>query len=333
MNRQRNRQRPTPTDPSSRDRSYAITVDSPPIASAKNVDWSSNLNTLHIPIKVERWKPDPTFNDSFGAAESIPLQKWATYSAIIESKRVEEERIRRQHEMTEFQRSLRSRLQLHAQLKKQALSDAIEQVTAQSIQSHDRWSHLQSKQPQTHRKTQKAIQNGQKRLQATLSSESLDIQDFPDDRLYFVYPEDPYHHFHKMPASESTELIAEWHQVPGGLPQDDGALVRELRMSVRASQLDEIKRKQFGQVYLANRHKYSLQERAQASEWRENHVEKSKTRPSSPEASASPRPKPRSSATYTDTRLHAAHHLEYRVEKYSGMDSDTPQQTVFDALD
>ncbi|TPX40159.1 hypothetical protein SeMB42_g03935 [Synchytrium endobioticum] len=258
----------------------ALTLDSPPIGSERNVDWSSNRNAARVHVRVERWAPSYT-------APAHPAQQ-----ACIESKRVQEERAKRHRHLLDFQKALMSRLQVHAKRKKEALSDALDQVAVQATQRHKRCSHLFrcNRYPHHHSACRcvspspSPVHAAPNRpfpvLATSLSSESLDLQDLPNDRSYFVHHSDRYHYFHNKAHPESTASVAaEWD-----LKEEDesGKSERELRLFYRQSHLDEIRRKQFGAVYQATRHKYSQQGRHEASEWR--------SRAKMPSTSVSPEP-------------------------------------------
>ena len=82
-----------------------------------------------------------------------------------------------------------------------------------------------------------------------LSSEDLLLSDFPKDRPYIVFPQERY--------DLNLQYFTPTNLIPPKVKRD---AEKELRMCYRAGHLDEIKKKQFGQVYTSTRKYYMDQE-------------------------------------------------------------------------
>jgi hypothetical protein len=103
----------------------------------------------------------------------------------------------------------------------------------------------------THREQQQEIVDRQATwLPKALSIEDLDLDQLPADRSYMVLGMEKYNLQQRYFEQDSAEP-----------PARKKELEKELRTSYRMGHLDEIKRKQFGKVYLETRKHYMELER------------------------------------------------------------------------
>ncbi|KAJ3124883.1 hypothetical protein HK098_000821 [Nowakowskiella sp. JEL0407] len=96
-------------------------------------------------------------------------------------------------------------------------------------------------------------------LDRQLSSDDLSSCDFPDDRQYLIFPNEKYHYHKKLFTPDSTQT----HQPKPTCPinHTNNGPEQMLNLFYRAGHISELKKRQFGKVYLANRKEFAEKER------------------------------------------------------------------------
>ncbi|TPX64316.1 hypothetical protein SpCBS45565_g05949 [Spizellomyces sp. 'palustris'] len=160
----------------------------------------------------------------------------AHLTALRESKRAQDMAMRKLEHSRTFESSLRERLSCRARQKKELESNALQHLVADSLFQHGR----------CHRCS----------VQLGRGTDNLTSNATPNVR----------YHYHDQHFLKDT--FAPSHALK---PSQTEEVERNLRVFYRTGHLDELKRKQFAHVYLANRKKYAEDERRHAVEQRALH--------------------------------------------------------------
>ncbi|KAI8928959.1 hypothetical protein BC831DRAFT_445541, partial [Entophlyctis helioformis] len=215
-------------------------VSQPPTRSHKRSDTGGSAVQTH----VQAW-PDAVGSASFDANATAQIEDLARQDSA--DKRKQRHRA--------FREALTVRLRDTAERQRNAVRQVLEHVEAESIEQHA--GHLMNNSRLQKRRESKHSAS-QPTLSRALSAEQLDIASLPPDRTYTVFPDEKYHfHARHFPA-----------------PYTD--MEKELRMCYRSGQIDEIRRKQFGKVFLATRKHYMELERTEFLQalWRKQKARK-----------------------------------------------------------